>query len=274
MCAPRKRRKKVAIYSHKSFAEVLEEQPPTEVLNEAKKECHTDDIDSSSDEVDSTQHHSTSKMPKRGQKGCGPTKRKAGVHSHKSSSEVLKKQASNRGTDSSSEDVDLAAHLSTSSGTLNINDSLDICGGDVQSSAQSCGGVEKHTQNQRGGSVVLTHSSHCSSTKLTVTGGTQQSSHLNELPHLPPPLVHCPSSQSSSSFELAFIRGNISVCRGCRQKYAKPAVPPMDLCIWHQTFVDQCGEQQTRTGMCITTAMSLAFNLAVHSLNLNCWRYT
>ena len=152
--------------------------------------------------MDSTQHHSTSKMPKRGQKGCGPTKGKAGVHSHKSCSEVLKKQASTEersevenshteGYDSSSED---AQHLSTSGGTLNINDSLNICGCDVQSSAQSCGGVEKHTQNQRGGSVVLTHSSHGSNTKLTVTGGTQQSSHLNKLPHLPPPLVHCPSS--------------------------------------------------------------------------------
>ena len=45
--------------------------------------------------------------------------------------------------------MDLAQHLSTSGGTLNTNDLLNICGGDVQSSAQSCGGVEKHTQNQR-----------------------------------------------------------------------------------------------------------------------------
>ena len=42
------------------------------------------------------------------------------------------------------------------------------------------------------------------------------------LPLLPPPLVHYPLSQDLESlFELAFISGNISVCRGCRHKYTK-----------------------------------------------------
>ena len=71
---------------------------------------------------------------------------------------------------------------------------------------------------------------------------------------MPPPLVHCPTAvtpPSSSSFELAFITGNISVCRGCRQKYTKPAQPPMDLCVRHkewQKFIDPCGDQQSRYG--------------------------
>jgi len=56
---------------------------------------------------------------------------------------------------------------------------------------------------------------------------------------------------NQNSFELAFILGNISVCKGCRQRYKKPAVPPMDLCIRHkewQDFVDPVGKVQHKFG--------------------------
>ena len=63
-------------------------------------------------------------------------------------------------------------------------------------------------------------------------------SHQVRVPTHPPPLVHySPSStESSSPFELCFVTGNIKVCRGCRQKYVKPSVPPMDLCVRHQEW--------------------------------------
>ena len=56
-------------------------------------------------------------------------------------------------------------------------------------------------------------------------------------PQPPPPLIQCASSSpDGSTFSLCFIKGNIRVCRGCRQNYTKPAVPPMDLCVRHQEW--------------------------------------
>ena len=62
----------------------------------------------------------------------------------------------------------------------------------------------QHHHSQQGGSVELTHTAAGASTRITVTGGTQESSCL---PPLPPPLVHCPSlsPQSDSPFELALL---------------------------------------------------------------------
>ena len=37
-------------------------------------------------------------------------------------------------------------------------------------------------------------------------------------------------------FKLAFIRGNISVCFGCKQRYPNPINPPGDLCIMHREW--------------------------------------
>ena len=52
------------------------------------------------------------------------------------------------------------------------------------------------------------------------------------VPPPPPPLIRCASaSPDSSPFTLAFIAGNIRVCHGCRQKYSKPALPPLNLCV-------------------------------------------
>ena len=60
------------------------------------------------------------------------------------------------------------------------------------------------------------------------------------LPSCPPPLV-CVSPQNISPLpteplELGFIGGNISVCYGCRQKYAKPSCPPNDLYVKHKEW--------------------------------------
>ena len=83
-------------------------------------------------------------------------------------------------------------------------------------------------------------------------GGKQESSHVSGLPQMPPPLVHCPTALTPPPSSLAFVAGNISVCRGCCQKYTKSALPPMDLCVWHkewQQFIDSCGNQQNRFGI-------------------------
>ena len=68
----------------------------------------------------------------------------------------------------------------------------------------------------------------------------------------PPPLIPChnvgtvfnvlasqvspPGSNSSRSFNLHFICGNISRCAGCKGNYVKPASPPFDLCIQHEEW--------------------------------------
>ena len=82
-------------------------------------------------------------------------------------------------------------------------------------------------------------------TKVSVSGGASVNigpqSFMSMLPLSPPPLIHAfpESSPETSPFTLAFITGNIRVRRGCRQKYAKPAMPPNNLCVRHrewQTF--------------------------------------
>ena len=39
-----------------------------------------------------------------------------------------------------------------------------------------------------------------------------------------------------SPFMLTFVRGNISVCFGCKQRYRKPVSPPHDLCVMHHEW--------------------------------------
>ena len=72
------------------------------------------------------------------------------------------------------------------------------------------------------------------------------------LPSLPPPLIEAlpETSAETSPFTLAFISGNIRVCRGCRQKYTKPAVPPHNLCVWHKEWqlFGPMDNRQTRFG--------------------------
>ena len=203
----------------------------------------------------------TTTMPKgRGRKGCAPPRKKmkkVPVATRKSFADVLKEQTSaatvehDQHVESSSSDSDDSERydLTSSGGKFDIEYSLYGCGGDSQSSIPMSS-AGRHHHSQQGGRVELTHSEAGTSTRLTVTGGTQESSFL---PALPPPLVHFPSvsPQIDSPFELAFISGNISVCRGCRQKYHKPPRPPTDLCVRHkewQKFVDPCGDQQSRYG--------------------------
>ena len=57
------------------------------------------------------------------------------------------------------------------------------------------------------------------------------------MPSVPPPLIPCNTSPANDSpFTLAFISGNIRVCRGCRQRFVKPPSPPHDLCVRHQEW--------------------------------------
>ena len=72
-----------------------------------------------------------------------------------------------------------------------------------------------------------------------------------QLPQEPPPLVRYDCLAPVTLFELTFVVGNISVCRGCRQRYPKPAIPPLDLCIRHkewQEFIDPSGKLQQKFG--------------------------
>lgn len=55
-----------------------------------------------------------------------------------------------------------------------------------------------------------------------------------------------PMAEEESPFKLCFITGNISKCAGCGNKYAKPPVPPYDLCVQHRewrSFVSGSGPQ-------------------------------
>ena len=53
----------------------------------------------------------------------------------------------------------------------------------------------------------------------------------------PPPLIpYYSPGGNSGPFTLTFIVGNISICRGCRQKFSKPPRPPNDLCVRHQEW--------------------------------------
>ena len=45
-----------------------------------------------------------------------------------------------------------------------------------------------------------------------------------------------PMAEEFSPFNLCFIVGNISKCAGCGNKYAKPPLPPYDLCIQHREW--------------------------------------
>ena len=73
----------------------------------------------------------------------------------------------------------------------------------------------------------------------------------------PPYMTPCHSTYSSlpssqpmaAPFTLAKIVGNISKCTGCGNPYAKPPVPPNDLCIRHpqwRSFLSPAGNQQCR----------------------------
>ena len=209
-------------------------------------------------------------MPKgRGRKGCTPPprkKKKVTVKSRKSFAELLKEECSvgrlNRDSpqsdvsgDSDNEESplpvqqDLLCQMTSGGAAVNLNpQGSRVISGDVITS----GPVECSVSLQ-GGGVEFSHSKR--GTKLNVSGGRQESSSTAGLPLLPPPLVHYPLSQDSESpfepFELAFITGNISVCRGCRQRYTKPATPPLDLCVRHkewQEFLGPLGTPQTRYG--------------------------
>ena len=106
------------------------------------------------------------------------------------------------------------------------------------------------------GSTYHTHICEGVATTTTVTGGVHVNHSNIWLPSEPPPLVHYSAESMTSSsitnpFTLTLISGNISVCRGCRQRYVKPATPPIDLCIRHkewQDFIDPTGHPQQRFG--------------------------
>ena len=50
-------------------------------------------------------------------------------------------------------------------------------------------------------------------------------------PHPPSPP---PMANDNSPFKLHFVSGNISKCVGCGNMYAKPPIPPYDLCVQHR----------------------------------------
>ena len=208
-------------------------------------------------------------MPKgRGRKGCAPPprkKKKVAAKSRKTFAQLLKEHCSTSGAvdkgelqsdasgDSSSEDMLTQPTVTCSGATLELSPTRSrVQSGEVTGAASDRYPVCEYVSLQ-GGGIEFSHSS--SGTKLNVSGGLQESRSTSGLPLAPPPLVHCPTSQTSPSlqspFELAFVSGNIRVCRGCKQKYTKPASPPLDLCIRHkewQEYLGPLGTPQTRYG--------------------------
>lgn len=91
---------------------------------------------------------------------------------------------------------------------------------------------------------------------VSVTGSASVNSGspamINVLPSSPPPLIQAltETSPETSPFTLAFVTGNIRVCRGCRQKYSKPALPPHNLCVRHKEWQSfgAVDNRQTRFG--------------------------
>ena len=186
------------------------------------------------------------KMPKgRGRKGNIPPrkrKKKEEIVTHKRFTEVLSEAEDDLlCTDSVSTSLATAADVDEA---MLFDDSTEPLG---------------HSSTSYGSSGFqdLCHTHIGESTTTTVTGGV----HVNQsnfwLPQEPPPLVRYSAespithSPDTNPFTLTLLAGNISVCRGCRQRYVKPAVPPMDLCIRHkewQDFVDPAGHPQKHFG--------------------------
>ena len=200
-------------------------------------------------------------MPKgRGRKGCTAPprkKKKLTVKSRKSFAQLLKEHSTTlqTGVDgehdysscSSGEESGIPELYQTASAGASVSlnsESSNVSGGDVVMSGTGEDRCQMYqcSVSLQGSAVEFSHSK--SGTKLNVSGGRQETSGL---PLLPPPLVHCPSSPQSP-FELAFIAGNVSVCRGCRQKYPKPCNAPLDLCIRQKEFLGPLGTPQTRYG--------------------------
>ena len=208
-------------------------------------------------------------MPKgRGRKGCAPPPRKrkkVAAKSLKSFAELLEEHCSaSSGMDkeesqgdasgeSSAEDMLIASQVTCGGASVELNPTGSwVHTGKVRSAVSDQYNTYEYVSLQ-GGGVEFSHSKR--GTTLNVSGGRQESRSTTTLPLIPPPLVHCPVSPTSASvqspFELAFISGNIRVCRGCRQKYSKPVSPPLDLCIRHkewQEYLGPLGTPQTRFG--------------------------
>ena len=199
----------------------------------------------------------TTTMPKgRGQKGGGyapPRKRKKkdDVQGRKSFTQILNESVvSDKPSQSSREDVETSG---ISGGALGVDlnkSSFHLSSGPISSSAASSTSAQNNWSALQGGGVSYIHTEN-GNTSLTITGATATSTF--QLPQEPPPLVPYDSVTplAQSIFELAFVTGNISVCRGCRQRYQKPVTAPMDLCIRHkewQEFLDPTGKCQQRFG--------------------------
>ena len=192
-------------------------------------------------------------------------KNKVAAKSRKTFAQLLKEHCSSSG------DIDKVESQDTQSDASGDSTSEDMltqppvtwwCSTGVKSHRMQSGEVTRASSDQygmceylslQGGGIEFSHSK--SRMKLNVSEGRQESRSTSALPLAPPPLVHCPTTPTSphlqSPFELAFISGNIRVCRGCKQKYTKPTSPPLDLCVrqkeW-QEYLGPLGTPQTRYG--------------------------
>ena len=161
-------------------------------------------------------------MPKgRGRKGNAPPrkkKKKEAVVTRKLFTEVLNEAAS---------DEDDLPNTDNESTNTTVDEDINL----VNTTGQPS--VSYHSQ----GNVY-----HFGNTGV-VTGGMHTNQETIFLPQEP--------TSDTNPFILTVVTGNISVCRGCRQRYMKPAVPPLDLCIRHkewQEFIDPTGHSQQRFG--------------------------
>ena len=107
----------------------------------------------------------------------------------------------------------------------------DRCSGTSHESLLTTALSQPSPSGQRGESAIINMSienaeivdTHLSPSNVIMNIHTPDVTYHN-LPIAPPPLIRCASeSPDSSPFTLTFVVGNIRICRGCRQKYPKPA---------------------------------------------------
>ena len=251
--APPKKKKKVVELSRKSFADVLKDQSKVDLPT---KSSDNDATGLGSQQSEAFQPVSSSTRPLSSDFGVDQqplsmytsSRSRVGDVQLSVSAQGSATRLSFSGGECSSSY--LPPPLSDETDSLQLqSEPFQPVSSDSNSTSSSNIGIYQQPFNKyssshsRIGDVELNVTAQGSATRLAFSGGECSSRHL------PPPLVPC--SPAATPFDLSFVCGNISVCRGCRLKYPKPPTPPMDLCIRHREwleFLSPFGVPQKRFG--------------------------